>query len=110
MGCFEVCVQLHKFTRYGQGEMTTLKINRIKQTIGFLSMTIAWTLMNILHSIYLASRDGKADDNGVVIFWSGLFIITAWAIFIIYPLKKLDHSRQFFKPTIFPFITALMER
>jgi len=70
-------------------------------------MTIAWTLMNILHSIYLASRDGKADDNGVVIFWSGLFIIIAWAIFIIYPLKKLDHSRQFFKPTIFPFITAL---
>jgi len=70
-------------------------------------MTIAWTLMNFLYSIYLASRDGKADDIGVVIFWSGLFIIIAWAIFIIYPLNKLDHSRQIFKPTIFPFIAAL---
>lgn len=70
-------------------------------------MTIAWTLMNLLHSIYLAWIDGKADDSGVVIFWSGLFITIAWAIFIIYPLNKLDHSKPLFKPTIFPFVAAL---
>lgn len=63
--------------------------------------------MNLLYSIYLAARDGKADDIGVVIFWSGLFIIIAWAIFIIYPLNKLDHSRLIFKPTIFPFIACV---
>jgi hypothetical protein len=102
-----VILMVTQCRRYGQGEMTTLKLNSLKQTLGFLSMTIAWTLMNFLHSIYLASVDGKADDSGVVIFWSGLFIIIAWAIFIIYPLNKLDHSRQIFKPTIFPFITAL---
>jgi len=70
-------------------------------------MTIAWTLMNVLYSIYLAARYGKADDIGVVVFWSGLFIIIAWAIFIIYPLNKLDHSRQLFKLPIFPFISAV---
>lgn len=63
--------------------------------------------MNFLHSIYLASTDGKADDSGVIIFWSGLFITIAWAIFIIYPLNKLDHSRKLFKPSIFPFIAAI---
>ena len=87
--------------------MTTQKINSVKQTLGFFSMTIAWTLMNILHSFYLTSVDGKADDSGVVIFWSGLFIALAWVIFIIYPLKRLDHSRRFFKPTIFPIGTTI---
>lgn len=70
-------------------------------------MTIAWALMNLLNSIYLGWSDGKADDSGVVIFWSGLFIAIAWALFIIYPLKKLDHTKDIFKPTIFPFIAAL---
>ena len=78
--------------------MTVPKLNSVKQTLGFLSMTIALTLMNLLYSIYLTSKDGKADDIGVVIFWSGLFIIIAWSIFIIYPLKKLDHTKQLFKP------------
>jgi len=87
--------------------MTTIKINRVKQTFGFFSMIIAWLLMNFFYSIYLAFKDGKADDIGVIIFWSGLFIIIAWAIFIIYPLHKLDHSRQIFKPVIFPFITTV---
>jgi hypothetical protein len=93
--------------RYGQGEMTNLKLNSVKQTLGFFSMTVAWALMNLLHSIYLGVTDGKADDSGVVIFWSGLFIAIAWAVFIIYPLNKLDHSKPLFKPTIFPFIAAL---
>ena len=87
--------------------MTTLQLNKVKQTLGFFSMTIAWTLMNLLHSIYLAWTDGKADDSGVIIFWSGLFITIAWAIFIIYPLNRLDHTKQFLKPSIFPFITGL---
>lgn len=81
--------------------MTTQNINNVKQTIGFFSMTIAWTLMNILNSIYLVSEDGKADDSGVIIFWSGLFITIAWAVFIIWPLNRLDHSSKIFKPQIF---------
>ncbi|WP_421919779.1 hypothetical protein [Marinifilum sp.] len=81
--------------------MTTQKVNNVKQTIGFFSMTIAWTLMNILNSIYLVSEDGKADDSGVIIFWSGLFITIAWAVFIIWPISRLDHSKKLFKPQIF---------
>jgi len=87
--------------------MTIIKINRVKQTLGFFSMAIAWSLMNFFYSVYLVLKDGKADDIGVVIFWSGLFITVAWAIFIIYPLQKLDHSGQIFKPTIFPLITTV---
>lgn len=87
--------------------MTTQKLNDVKQTIGFFSMTIAWTWMNIINSIYLVSEDGKADDSGVIIFWSGLFIIIAWAVFIIWPLKRLDHSKKLFKPQIFPVVTII---
>lgn len=87
--------------------MTIQKINNVKQTIGFFSMTIAWTLMNILNSIYLVSEDGKADDSGVIIFWSGLFITIAWAVFIIWPLNRLDYSKKLFKPQIFPVVTTI---
>jgi len=87
--------------------MKTQKINRVKQTFGFLSTTIAWILMNLLHSVHLVWSDGKAGESGVIIFWSGLFITIAWAFFIIFPLSKLDHSRQIFKPQIFSFITSL---
>jgi len=87
--------------------VTTQQLNKVKQTLGFFSMTIAWTLMNLFHSIYLAWTDGKADDSGVIIFWSGLFTTISWAIFIIFPLNKLDHSAQIFKPLIFPFIAGL---
>ncbi|MFN0050261.1 MAG: hypothetical protein ACKVOU_14145 [Cytophagales bacterium] len=92
---------------YSQGYMKTPQLNQVKQAFGFFSITIAWTLMNLLHSMYLAWTDGKADDSGVVIFWSGLFITISWAVFIIFPIGKLDHSTQIFKPLIFPFITGL---
>lgn len=63
--------------------------------------------MNFLFSIYLVSVNGKADDIGVIIFWSGLFITVAWTAFIIYPLSRLDHSKQIIKIHIFPIITTL---
>lgn len=85
----------------------TQKVNSIKQTLGFFSMIIAWTLTNFLYCMYLAWKNGKADNIGVIIFWSGLFITIAWAIFIIYPLSRLDYSRQIFKPKIFPLITTV---
>jgi hypothetical protein len=87
--------------------LTNVKIDKVKQTLGFFSMTIAWSLMNIVYSIYLVAKDGRADDLGVVIFWSGLFMFIAWTIFIIYPLHKLNHSGQLFKPTVFPLISTL---
>lgn len=70
-------------------------------------MITAWALTSILYSIYLVWKDGNADDSGVVMYWSGLFITLAWATFIIYPLNRLDHSREIFKPKIFLLITAI---
>ena len=69
--------------------MTTRKINNVKQTIGFFSMTIAWTLMNIINSV------------------SGLFITIAWAVFIIWPLSRLDHSKKLFRPQIFTLVSTV---
>ena len=75
-----------------------------KQTIGFFSMTVAWTLMNIINSIYLVIKYGKADDSEVTIFWSGLFMIIAWAVFVVWPLSFLKSSQKIFNPLIFPII------
>ncbi|TVZ59232.1 hypothetical protein NA63_1759 [Flavobacteriaceae bacterium MAR_2010_105] len=91
----------------GKEKMTTNKTNSIKQSIGFLSMTIAWTIMNLTNSIYIVWEDGEADDSGVIIFWSGLFIAIAWAIFIIWPLGKLDHSKKLFKPLVFTLVSTI---
>jgi hypothetical protein len=87
--------------------MNTINLKKVNQTLGFFSMTIAWALMNLIYTFYLVWKDGKAVESGVVIFWSGLFITIAWAIFVIWPLNRLDHSGQLFKPQIFPFITGL---
>lgn len=86
--------------------MTTDKIKNINQTLGFFSITVGWTLTNLLHSIYLGWTYGKATDSGVVLSWSGIFVYIAWAIFIIYPLNKLDHNKALFRQQIFPFLTA----
>lgn len=83
------------------------KVNNVKQTIGFFSLTLAWAVMNLMNSIYIATEDGKADDSGVIIFWSGLFIFIAWALFVIWPLSRLDHSMRIFRPLIFTLISTL---
>ena len=83
------------------------KLEDVKQTIGFFALTIGWALMNIFNSIYIVLKDGKADDSGVIIFWSGFFILFSWMIFLIWPLNKIDHSKRMFNPYIFPFISGL---
>jgi hypothetical protein len=87
--------------------MQTSKIKNVNQTLGFFSITIAWALMNLFYSIYLGWSYRKAHESGVIIFWSGLFIYIAWAIFIIYPLNKLEHSRSLFKTNTLPFVCGL---
>jgi hypothetical protein len=69
--------------------------------LSFLSMAMAWSLVNIYHTLYDVTVYGKEDESGVMIFWSGFFICLAWAIFIVFPLKKLNHSTKLFKPFIF---------
>ena len=78
-----------------------------KQTFGFFSITVAWTATMIIYAIFQALKYGKAQESGVIIFWSGLFVFIAWAIFIILPLEKLNHSRKIFDRKVFPFVTGL---
>lgn len=87
--------------------MNTTKIKNINLTLGLFSMIIAWVLMNIGNCIYLGTVNDVAEDSGVIMSWSGLFIIIAWAIFVVWPLNKLNHSRNIFKPYVFPFVAGL---
>jgi hypothetical protein len=87
--------------------MTIQKLNKVKQTFGFFAMSIAWTLMNIFNAVYQVSANGKADDSEVVIFWSALFMTLAWAIFLVYPIEKLDHTKPLFGHKTLPLITAV---
>ncbi len=83
------------------------KLNDVKQTIGFFSITIAWTLMNIINSVYIAFEDGKATDSGVIIFWSGLFIFIGWIFFLIWPISLIDHSKRILQPMRFTALSVL---
>lgn len=85
----------------------TDKIKHINQTLGFFSITVGWILTNLLYSIYLGWTYRIATDSGVALSWSGLFIYMAWAIFIIYPINKLDHNKRIFKRPVFPFVTTV---
>jgi hypothetical protein len=83
------------------------EIKKVKQTLGFFSMTIAWLLLNFLFIVYQIILDGRATDVWAMVFWTGIFMFIAWLFFIILPLHLLNHSRQIFKTTIFPFISGL---
>lgn len=75
-------------------------------TISFLSISIAYTIGLLFFAIVEAIRNGRADDFGVIIFWSAIFEFIAWAIFLVYPLKKLNHKSSLFNPIIFPILTT----
>ena len=82
-------------------------IKQVNLTVGFFAVTIGWTMMSLLYSIYLGWTHGMAHESGVIIAWSGIFVYLGWAIFLILPLNLLDHSKPIFKRHIFPFITGL---
>ncbi|HEY4289173.1 MAG TPA: hypothetical protein VGN00_18855 [Puia sp.] len=77
-----------------------------KQTLGFFSISVAWTTTMVICSIYQVIRFGKTQDIMMIVCWSGLFAFMGWAIFIIFPLARLDHSRKIFRIQIFPFVTT----
>jgi hypothetical protein len=97
----------HTQQRYGQDKMNIRKVNDVRQTIGFFAITLAWIVMNIANAIYIVIEDGKADDSGVIIFWSGIFIFITWIVFIIFPINKLKFESKILKPIIFSFISTI---
>lgn len=87
--------------------MNNPNIKKVNLTISFFAITIAWILTNVLFSIYMVMKEGAANELGVTLSWSGIYIYLSWIIFLIYPLKRLDHSKRIFNPFIFPLVTGM---
>ena len=75
--------------------------------ISFLSISIAYTIGLLFFTIVETLINGKADDFGVIIFWSAIFEFIAWLVFLIYPLKKLNPKSEIFNPLLFPIISMI---
>ena len=43
--------------------------------------------MNLIFAIVTAIQFGKTNDSEVILFWSGIYILIGWAIFIWLPMK-----------------------
>lgn len=76
-------------------------------SISFLAILIAWSFGLLSFCAYELLTNGKVDDFGVIIFWSGLFELLAWLIFIWPVLTRLNHQNKFFRFPIFPIITTI---
>jgi len=76
-------------------------------SISFLSICIAYTVGLIFFAVQQVIENGKVDDFGVIIFWSGLFELLAWVLFLRIPLVRLNHDLPIFKRSLFPLISTL---
>jgi hypothetical protein len=61
----------------------------------------------ICFSITQVVKNGKTDDFEPVIFWSLIFTLAAWLIFIRIPLNRINPSSKIFNKFIFPLLTAI---
>ena len=52
--------------------------------------------MNLIYSFVTAMQLGKTDDSEVILFWSGVYILISWIIFIWLP-KKVVNKLKFGK-------------
>lgn len=87
--------------------MIVPELKRVKTFLGFLSMMVAWSLMNIFYMLFEVLKNGKTSDPSVLFFWSFIYIVFAWLIFLLIPLKKLDPNGKLFSPLVFIFISTL---
>lgn len=82
-------------------------INKAKGPLSFLAISVAWDLSIVFIALQQGIADGRADDLGVIIFWSAIFVTIAWLIFILLPLRWLNHSSKIFSYPIFPIFTGI---
>lgn len=73
----------------------------------FISTSIAWTFGLICFSVTQVLKNGRTEDFEPVIFWSLIFSLTAWLIFIRVPLNRIDPSSIIFNKFIFPLLTTI---
>lgn len=75
--------------------------------ISFISISIAWTMGFTAQSIVEVISKGKTNDLGVIIFWSALFVLIAWALAIRLPLIRISLTSHLFSRIIFPFVSVI---
>lgn len=73
--------------------------------ISFLSMAIAYSVGLIGHAVSSVIEKGHVEEFEVIIFWSGIAELLAWAIFVRWPMTKLRHDTWVFNRWVFPFAT-----
>jgi hypothetical protein len=82
-------------------------VKKAVSSISFLSICIAYTIGLIFFAVQQVLSNGKVDDFGVIIFWSGLFELLAWVVFLRIPLVRLNHRLPIFNKSIFPLVSTL---
>jgi len=79
-------------------ENEKIKLN-VKFNNSFIATIVAWLIMNISSAIITAIQYGKTNDSGVVLFWSGIYIIMSWVLFLWLPtviFKKIKFGKLIF--------------
>jgi hypothetical protein len=62
------------------------KLNfKVNSNNSFIAIIAAWLIMNIGFAIITAIQYGKANDSGVILFWSGIYIVLSWVLFLWLP-------------------------
>lgn len=57
----------------------------MKSNNSFIATITAWLIMNISFAIITAFQYGKTNDSGVILFWSGIYIVMSWLLFLWLP-------------------------
>jgi len=84
-----------------------MDLRRVVSPISFLSICIAYSAGLIFFAIEQVIENGMVDDFGVIIFWSGIFELLAWTVFVQLPLMRLSHKSILFKKWLFPIVSAV---
>jgi hypothetical protein len=78
-----------------------------KQVLGFFSISLAWMITMIILFIHRRIIYGWPMGVRLIATWSAMFVLVAWAVFIILPLAILNHSRKIFRIQFLPFVTGI---
>lgn len=70
-------------------------------------MCIGYSFGTLFYTVLRVWKQGMVDDFMYIIFWSGLFELLGWSVFVLPVLKRIDHSRKLFKRWIFPIISLV---
>jgi len=57
----------------------------VKSSDKFIAIIASWLIMNVAYALITALQYGKTNDSGIILFWSGIYVILSWVIFLWLP-------------------------